>query len=231
MWQFFNRIQYLDEISEVWLLYKHICPEMVAEIIRDFGLNVSVCVCAYACVSRGQLWQPCWVCLCAPIPRRWQRVRGRKIRAHLTALFIYILRSFPSALQPLSASDTENSHIAVSKEASLFLCCLSWTHMPSAPIQYFMSFSRWSSEDKEDRGDTEWETIMKQGVKIKLKSYNRPACKLYTVLKLIVDFMAGWYRAERTEAVSSNKIPKITTAAPGRAKKPWTISLLCTVKS
>lgn len=122
MWQFFfNRIQYLEEISDVWLLYKHVCPEMVAEKMRDFGLNVSVCVCVYACVSRGQLWQPCWVCLCAPIPRRWQRVRGRKTRANLTALFIYILRFFPSALQPLSASDTENSHIAVSKEASLSL--------------------------------------------------------------------------------------------------------------
>lgn len=56
---FLNRIQYLEEISEVWLLYKHVCPEMVAEKMRDFGLNVSVCVSLYECVSRGQLWQPC----------------------------------------------------------------------------------------------------------------------------------------------------------------------------
>lgn len=118
----------------------------------------SVCVCV-----RGQLWQLYWMCLCAPIPRCWHRVRGEKTRAHLIALFIYIplpvlpisTRAFISLALTLKTIILQSSNVKrrLSHSQLVILCVLS-SQRPPVPNHYFIRFSRWLGKDRQESVET-----------------------------------------------------------------------------
>lgn len=122
------RTRRFEQVLEDWMMHK-LCERLK----RALG-KTSVCMCV--CV-RGQLWQLYWMCLCAPIPRCWHRVRGEKTRAHLTALFIYIplpvlpisTRAFISLALTLKTIILQSSNVKRRLSLSLSsLFCVSSVH-------------------------------------------------------------------------------------------------------
>ena len=128
---------------------------------------VCVCVRAHACAFQGSTPTTVLsVSLCPnPTPLAPSQ-RREKTRARLTALFIYIPRSYPISPGELyqPPSDAKNNHSKVKRPLSVFLSLsllfVLDSQRPPAPIQYFISFSRWFSKDRQEGEETEWDSIM-----------------------------------------------------------------------